>query len=69
MALRLGDIAGNYGAAVFSNPWCELLDLGVDRARSLGQEAHRAGLLNLRALGEIVEISFPLLPASHGPSA
>jgi len=61
MALFLGDIAGYQGAAVFSNPWCALLDLNADRARAMGQEAHRAGLLNLRAMGEVVELSFPLL--------
>lgn len=60
MALFLGDIAGFHGAAVFSNPWCRLLDLNPDRARAMGLEAHRAGLLNLRAVGEVVELSFPL---------
>ncbi|OFW00077.1 MAG: hypothetical protein A3F68_05135 [Acidobacteria bacterium RIFCSPLOWO2_12_FULL_54_10] len=61
MALFLGDIAGYHGAAVFSNPWCRLLDLNADRAKAMGFEAHRAGLLNLRAVGEVVELSFPLL--------
>lgn len=61
MALFLGDAAGYHGSAVFSNPWCRLLDLSPERARALGFEAHRAGLLNLRAIGEVVEISFPLL--------
>lgn len=61
MAFFLGDIAGYHGAAIFSNPWCALLDLNADRARAMGQEAHRAGLLNLRAVGEVVEMSFPLL--------
>ena len=59
LALFLGDIAGYHGAAVFANPWCRLLDLDTDRARSLGQAAHRAGLLTLRAVGEVVEMSFP----------
>jgi hypothetical protein len=61
MAFFLGDIAGYHGAAVFSNPWCRLLDLNPERAKAMGQEAHRAGLLNLRAVGEVVELSFPLL--------
>jgi hypothetical protein len=61
MALFLGHIAGYHGAAVFSNPWCQLLDLDSDRARAMGIEAHRAGLLNLRALGEVVELNFPRL--------
>ena len=69
MALFLGDIAGYHGAAVFSNPWCRLLDLNADRARAMGQEAHRAGLLNLRAVGEVVELSFPLLAEFQGQPA
>ena len=66
MAFFLGDLAGYYGAAVFSNPWCSLLDLNPDRAKVLGFEAHRAGLLNLRAVGEVVELSFPLLAEFQG---
>lgn len=61
MTLFLGALCGHHGAAVFSNPWCRLLDLSPERARALGLEAHRAGLLNLRAMGEVVELNFPLL--------
>lgn len=61
MALFLGQIAGYHGPAVFSNPWCRLLDLDPDRARAMGFEAHRAGLLNLRAVSEVIDLSFPLL--------
>jgi len=61
MALFFGEIAGYNGRAVFSNPWCRLLDLNADRARALGFECHRAGLLNLRAVGEVTELNFPLL--------
>ena len=66
MALFLGNIAGYNGAAVFSNPWCRLLDLNADRAKSMAFEAHRAGLLNLRAVSEVVEITFPLLAELEG---
>ncbi len=69
MALFLGDIAGYHGATVFSNPWCRLLDLNPDRARAMGQEAHRAGLLNLRAVGEVVELRFPLFAEYQGKPA
>ncbi len=61
MALFFGGVAGYNGPAVFSNPWCRLLDLNADSARALGFECHRAGLLNLRAVGEVTELSFPLL--------
>ena len=60
MALFFGGIAGYNGPAVFSNPWCRLLDLNADRARAMGIEAHRAGLLNLRLIGEVIELTFPL---------
>ena len=66
MALFLGNISGYNGAALFCNPWCRLLDLDADRAKGFGQEAHRAGLLNLRAVGEVVEISFPLFVELQG---
>ena len=69
MALFLGQVAGYHGAAVFSNPWVRLLDLGADRARAMAQEAHRAGLLNLRAVGEVVELNFPLFTDLQGPPA
>jgi hypothetical protein len=69
MAFFIGDVAGYHGAVAFSNPWCRLLDLNADRARAMGQEAHRAGLLNLRAVGEVVELSFPLLAELHTQSS
>lgn len=61
LAFFLGHVAGYHGAAVFSNPWCRLLDLNTDRARALAQEARRAGLLDLRMVGEVVEMTFPTL--------
>ena len=69
MALFLGEISGFHGATVFSNPWCRLLDLNPDRARAMGLEANRAGLLNLRAVGEIVELSFPMFVEFQGQPA
>lgn len=69
MALFLGDAAGYHGAAVFSNPWCRLLDLNPERAKALALEAHRAGRLNLRVLGEVVDLSFPLFSDLQIPQA
>lgn len=69
MALFLGHIAGYHGASVFGNPWCHLLDLSPDRAQLMGFEAHRAGLLNLRAVGDVVELTFPSLVAFQGESS
>lgn len=66
LAFLLGHIAGHHGVAVFSNPWCRLLDLTPERAKAMGFGAHRAGLLNLRAVGEVVEVSVPLLAEFQG---
>lgn len=66
MAFFIGDIAGYRGATIFSNPWCRLLDLAPDRARAMGFEAHRAGLIDLRVVGEVVELSFPFLAEFRG---
>ena len=66
MALFLGQVAGHHGAEVFSCPWVRLLDLGTDRARGMAMEAHRAGLLNLRAVGDVVDLSFPMLDMFRG---
>lgn len=69
MALFLGDVAGFHGAAVFSNPWCRLLDLTPERAKATALEAHRAGLLDLRMLGEVVDLSFPMFAELKAPEA
>lgn len=61
LALFLATRAGFHGASVFSNPWCMLLDMTADKARSKAQEAHCSGFLNLRCIGDVVELSFPML--------
>jgi hypothetical protein len=62
MALWLGDIAGFHGVSCFDTPWCRLLDLGPSQARARAVDAHRFGLLTLRSVGEVVELSFQGLP-------
>ncbi len=69
LAFFLGDCAGFRGTAIFGNPWSRLLDLNPDQAKTMGFEAHRAGLLNLRAVGEVVELSFPLLSPFAGKAS
>jgi hypothetical protein len=61
LALFLANCCGFHGAAVFTSPWCVLLDLSADKARSIAQEAHRLGYLNLRCIGDVVDLSFPML--------
>jgi hypothetical protein len=58
-ALILGHVGGVAGAQLFSSVWCRLLDLNATEARSLAEQAHRQELLTLRALGSVVEITFP----------
>lgn len=58
-ALILGHVAGVAGAQVFSSVWCRLLDLNASEARSLAEQAHRQELITLKAVGSVVEISFP----------
>ena len=58
-ALILGHVGGVAGAQLFTCVWCRLLDLNATEARSLAEQAHRQELLTLRAIGSVVEISFP----------
>ncbi len=69
MAFFLGCVAGYNGTHAFLNPWIRLLDLSEDGARTAAQLAHRAGLLNLRAVGEVVELSFPMLDSLRAISS
>ena len=59
MALILGWIEGASGSALLATRWCEVLDLNALQAQSLAAQAHREGLLDLRVVGSVVEISFP----------
>jgi hypothetical protein len=59
LALILGHVAGAAGAQLFSSIWCQLLDLNPSEARSLAEHAHRQELVTLKAVGSVVEISFP----------
>jgi len=58
-ALILAHVTGISGEQLFSSIWCRLLDLNASEARSLAEQAHRQELLTLRAVGPVVEISFP----------
>ena len=58
-ALILGHVCGVAGAQLFTSVWCRLLDLNPSEARSLAEQAHRQELITLRAVGPVVEITFP----------
>ena len=55
----LGYVSGWRGEQLFSSPWCQLLDLTRDQVRSLAFQAHREELLTMKAIGSVVEVSFP----------
>jgi len=59
MALILGTLQDIHGAFLFETAWCKVLDLNSVQARALAAQAHREGLLDLRTVGDIVEITFP----------
>lgn len=59
LALLLSQISDLHGEAVFGSIWCRLLDLTAEQSRLMAVQAHREGLLNLRSIGSVVELSFP----------
>lgn len=68
LAVYLAHAAGFRGPHVFASAWTKLLDADADAARSLAIEAKRAGLIDMRAFGDVVDASFdrldPGLPAA-----
>lgn len=61
MALLMARLEGSQGTALFASTWCEVLDLNAAQAQSLASQAHREGLVDMRAVGSVVEVTFPLL--------
>ena len=59
MALIMGALQDVHGVALFGTAWCQMLDLNAAQARTLATQAHREGLLDLRAVGAVVEVTFP----------
>lgn len=59
LSLLLGHITELGGERLFSSIWCQLLDLNAAEARSLATTAHREGLITMRGIGSVVDISFP----------
>lgn len=61
MALILGTLQDVHGASLFGTVWCQILDVNAVQAHTLAAQAHREGLLDLRAVGTVVEVTFPRL--------
>ena len=61
LALYLAHAAGFRGQLVFASGWTKLLDADAATLRHLALEAKRAGLIDVRMAGDIVDTSFDRL--------
>jgi len=61
MALVLGYVIGLRGRALFTSEWTRTLDVSYSELNQLVQSANRAGLLNYRQVGDVIELQFPTL--------
>jgi hypothetical protein len=66
LALLLGHVAGLRGEMLFASVWCRLLDLSPGAAEALARQAHREGLVTLRAIGRVIEIDLPMFAGLLG---
>jgi hypothetical protein len=68
LALYLAHAAGFRGPQLFAGAWTKLLDADASVIRSLAIEAKRAGLIDIRVAGDVVDASFdrldPGIPAT-----
>ena len=73
LALYLAHAAGFRGPQLFAGAWGKLLDTDPGAIRSLAIEAKRAGLIEIRAAGDVVDACFdrldPGLPAASTSTA
>lgn len=60
-ALLLSYLTGARGASFFTNEYAKLLDCSPGRAMELAEEASRKGWINLKRIGEVIEVQFPNL--------
>jgi hypothetical protein len=51
---------------LFASVWCKLLDLSPGAAEALAKQAHREGLITLRAIGRVIEIDLPVFAGLLG---
>ena len=56
-ALYLAHAAGFRGARIFSSAWVRLIDCDSSAARRFALEAKRAGLIDLRLSGDVVDLN------------
>jgi len=61
LALYLAHAAGFRGQQIFTSGWAKVLDADSAALRSFTLDAKRAGLIDLRIAGEVIDISFARL--------
>jgi len=61
MALVLGYATGLRGRALFTSDWARVVDASYSELHRLVQAANRAGLLNYRQVGDVIELQLPTL--------
>lgn len=61
LALYLAHAAGFRGQQIFTSGWAKVLDADAAALRSVALDAKRAGLIDLRVAGEVIDISFARL--------
>ena len=57
-ALMLGYLEGLRGGRLFETPWTRVLDASAAELRDVAAEAKRLGGLDLKAAGDVIEVSF-----------
>jgi len=57
-ALMLGYLEGLRGGRLFETPWTRVLDASSVELRNVAAEAKRLGGLDLKAAGDVIEVSF-----------
>jgi hypothetical protein len=61
LALLLGYATGLRGRALFTSDWARVLDASYSELSQLVHAANRAGHLNFRQVGDVIEVQFPKL--------
>lgn len=68
LALYLAHAAGFRGPQVFAGAWTKLLDADAGVIRNLAMDAKRAGLIDIRAAGDVIDASFDRLNPGLPPA-
>jgi hypothetical protein len=65
-AAYLASHAGLHGVEIFRSGWFQIIDASPAKARELLLEAKQIGLIDMRAAGDVITLSFDRLDAPEG---